>query len=84
MACAPGRCTESGHSSVTVLLGEYGSVSDHVSVLTGLAAVWEYTYADADVADPRWLVAVALHFAEGVLVIEAEPDTDPQLPSRQH
>jgi len=51
-------------------------MSYHVSVLTDLSAVAEYTYADDDGVDPRWVVAVALHFAEGVLVIEAEPDTD--------
>jgi hypothetical protein len=44
--------------------------------LTSLSAVSQYTRAAHGEADPHWLAAVALHFAEGVLVIEAEPDTD--------
>jgi hypothetical protein len=51
-------------------------MSHHGFALTDLAAVSEYTYANDVEADPRWLVAVALHFAEGVLIIEAEPATD--------
>jgi hypothetical protein len=51
-------------------------MSDQVAVLTELTRVTEYTYAEAGVVDDRWLVAVALHFAEGTLVIEVDPNSD--------
>ena len=51
-------------------------MEDHVPVLTDLSAVSEYTWAEDGEADRHWLVAVALHFAEGALAIEVEPDSD--------
>jgi hypothetical protein len=51
-------------------------MSDQVAVLTELSRVTEYMYAEAGVVDDRWLVAVALHFAEGTLVIEVDPNSD--------
>jgi len=47
-----------------------------VAVLTELSRVTEYTFAEAGVVDDRWLVAVALHFAEGTLAIEVDPNSD--------
>lgn len=49
--------------------------SDPFSVLTGLSAVREYATPAIGTAT-RMLQAVALHFAEGVLLIEALPEYD--------
>jgi hypothetical protein len=51
-------------------------VPDHEPVLTDMPRYVEYTDQGIDSSGRQMLFAVALHFNEGVLVIEVDPDDD--------
>lgn len=65
--CAPSPDCDRHHGRV--------SSTPHLPVLSHLSLVREYLYSPADVPR-RWLVGVAMYFAEGVLLVEVDPAQD--------